>query len=217
MVDRERPPFLTDPTGRERALVEDVTAIGRAVTNDIVMTGRRVSREHARLRREGWRVILEDLGSTNGTFLNGERVLNPMELRDEDRIGIGDVTFVFHDPAITIRETPFPDLDVNVAAGVVRLDRRRIDLSAKEFALLACLHERRGEVCSKDEIGQSVWPEYDGDVYDYQIENLVHRLRQALEVAPSEPRLLVTVRGRGYKLISRDEPPSEPGRGSERV
>lgn len=217
MVHRERPSFLTDPTGREHALVEDVTAIGRAVTNDIVVTGRRVSREHARLRRAGWRVILEDLGSTNGTFLNGERVLNPMELRDEDRIGIGDVTFVFHDPAITIRETPFPDLDVNVAAGVVRLDRRRIDLSAKEFALLACLHERRGEVCSKDEIGRSVWPEYDGDVYDYQIENLVHRLRQALEVDPSEPQLLVTVRGRGYKLISRDEPPSEPGRGSKRV
>ena len=202
MSDDERSPFLTDPTGREHVLSDDVITIGRAVENDVVVTSRRVSREHARLRREGWRAILEDLGSTNGTFLNGERILNPVELRDEDRIRVGDVTFVFHDPAITIRETPFPALDVDVAAGVVRVDRHRVDLSAKEFALLAYLYEHRGQVRSKDEIGLAVWPEYDGDVYDYQIENLVHRLRQELEIDPSDPQLLITVRGLGYKLVA---------------
>jgi len=202
MSDDERSPFLTDPIGREHVLSDDVITIGRAVENDVVVTSRRVSREHARLRREGWRAILEDLGSTNGTFLNGERILNPVELRDEDRIRVGDVTFVFHDPAITIRETPFPDLDVDVAAGVVRVDRHRVDLSAKEFALLAYLYEHRGQVRSKDEIGLAVWPEYDGDVYDYQIENLVHRLRQELEIDPSDPQLLITVRGLGYKLVA---------------
>jgi DNA-binding response OmpR family regulator len=202
MKRNERSPFLTDPTGREHPLSGDVVNIGRAVESDIVITSRRVSREHARLRREGWRVILEDLGSTNGTFLNDERILDPVELRDEDRIRVGDVTFVFHDPAITIRETPFPRLELDVAAGVVRLDRRHIDLSAKEFSLLAYLYERRGQVCSKDEIGLAVWPEYEGDVYDYQVENLVHRLRQTLEYDPSEPQLLITARGLGYKLIA---------------
>lgn len=201
MSDNQRTPFLTDPTGREHVL-GDVTTIGRAVENDIVITSRRVSREHARLRREGWRIILEDLGSTNGTFLNDERALNPVELRDDDRIGIGDVTFVFHDPAITIRETPFPQLDVDVEAGTVRLDRRSVDLSAKEFALVSYLHERRGQVCSKDEIGLAVWPEYSGEVYDYQVENLVHRLRQQLEYDSSDPQLLVTVRGLGYRLVA---------------
>jgi len=202
MSDDDRCPFLTDPTGREHCLNDEVMTIGRAVENDVVITSRRVSREHARLRREGWRVILEDLGSTNGTWLNEERVLNPVELRDDDQIRIGDVTFVFHDPAITIRETPFPELEVDVTAGVVRLDRRPVDLSAKEFALLAYLYEHRGQVCSKDEIGLAVWPEYDGEVYDYQVENLVHRLRQELEYDPSNPQLLVTVRGMGYKLIA---------------
>jgi DNA-binding response OmpR family regulator len=202
MNDSERAPFLTDPTEREHPLSGDVVLIGRAVDCDIVITSRRVSREHACLRREGWRVILEDLGSTNGTFLNDERVLNPVELRDADRIRIGDVTFVFHDPAITIRETPFPQLEVDVAAGVVRLDRRRVELSAKEFALLAYLYQQRGQVCSKDDIAIAVWPEYDGDVYDYQVENLVHRLRQTLEYEPSSPQILVTVRGMGYKLVA---------------
>lgn len=199
--DNRRLPFLTDPAGREHVLAEDVVTIGRAVENDLIVTSRRVSREHARLRRKGWRVLLEDVGSTNGTFLNGERIHNAVELRDEDRIGVGDVVFVFHDPAITIRETPFPDLEVDTAAGVVRIDRRKVALSAKEFALLTYLHENRGRVCTKDEIGLAVWPEYDGEVYDYQVENLVHRLRQTLEYEPSEPQLLITVRGLGYKLV----------------
>ena len=200
--DDRRSPFLTDPAGREHVLTGDVVTIGRAVENDLVVTSRRVSREHARLRREGWRVYLEDLRSTNGTFLNDERIHDPVELRDEDRIGVGDVIFVFHDPAITIRETPFPHLEMDTDAGVVRIDRRKVSLSAKEFALLAYLYENRGQVCTKDEIGLAVWPEYDGEVYDYQVENLVHRLRQTLEYEPSEPQLLVTVRGLGYKLVS---------------
>jgi len=155
------------------------------------------------VRREGWRVILEDLGSTNGTFLNDERVLTPMELHDEDRITIGDVTLTFHDPDITYRDTPFPELELNVAAGVVRVDRRAVELSAKEFALLVYLYERLGEVCSKDEIGNAVWPEYQEGVYDYQIENLVRRLRSKLELDAANPQLLVTVRGLGYKLVTR--------------
>ncbi len=92
MAITKQAPFLTDPTGREHPLTDDTVTIGRAIENDIVITSRRVSREHARVRREGWRAILEDLGSTNGTFLNGERVLTPMELHDEDHITIGDVT-----------------------------------------------------------------------------------------------------------------------------
>jgi DNA-binding response OmpR family regulator len=205
MKENERSPYLTDPTGREHPLGRDVVIVGRAVESDIVITSRRVSREHACLRREGWRVILEDLGSTNGTFLNDERVLDPIQLRDGDRIRIGDVVFTFHDPATTIRETPFPDLEIDVAAGVVRLDRHRVDLSAKEFALLAYLYDQKGRVCSKDEIAIAVWPEYEGHVYDYQVENLVHRLRQSLEYDSSNPQLLVTVRGLGYKLVTRNQ------------
>jgi DNA-binding response OmpR family regulator len=174
----EQVPFLTDPTGREHPLPGETITIGRTIENDIVITSKRVSREHARVRREGWRVMLED------------------------RITIGDVTFYFHDPDITYRDTPFPELEVDVAAGVVRVDRRLVTLSAKEFALLTYLHERRGQVCSKDEIGAGVWPEYHEGVYDYQIENLVRRLRTKLEIDPANPQLLLTVRGLGYKLVT---------------
>lgn len=202
MTAAEQVPFLTDPTGREHPLTGEAITIGRAVENDVVITSKRVSREHAHVRCEGRRVTLEDLGSTNGTFLNDERVLTPVQLRDEDRIKIGDVTLIFHDPDITFRDTPFPELELDVAAGVARVDRRLVGLSAKEFALLVHLYEHRGQVCSKDDIGNAVWPEYQEVVYDYQVENLVRRLRSKLEPDPANPQLLLTMRGLGYKLIA---------------
>jgi len=203
MTGTRQGPFLTDPTGREHPLTDDTVTIGRAIENDIVITSRRVSREHARVRREGWRAILEDLNSANGTFLNGERVLSPMQLHDEDCITIGDVALLFHDPDATYHDTRYPELEVDMAAAVVRVDRRMVELSAKEFALLAYLYGHRGQVCSKDDIGGAVWPEYQGLVYDYQIENLVRRLRSKLESDPANPQLLLTVRGLGYKLVAR--------------
>ena len=198
---KKQQPFLTDPTGRDHFLSAEVTTLGRALSNDIVITSKRVSREHVRVRREGWRRILEDLGSTNGTFLNDERLLSPTSLQDGDRIKVGDVVLVFHDPDVTYRDTPLPELEVDVAAGVVRVDRQVVELSPKEFLLLAHLYERAGEVCSKDEIGRAVWPEYVGEVYDYQIENLIRRLRTKIEPDAADPQVLLTVRGMGYKLL----------------
>ena len=49
-------------------------------------------------------------------------------------------------------------------------------------------------------IARAVWPECAGDVYDYQIQSLVKRLRVKLEPDPAHPTLVLTVRGRGYKL-----------------
>ncbi|MCP4426735.1 MAG: FHA domain-containing protein [Chloroflexi bacterium] len=195
-------PKLIDPTGRDHALADNVSTIGRAVENDIVVSSKRVSREHARTRRQGWRIMLEDLGSANGTFLNGERIQGPKQLRDGDQIKVGDVVFNFHDPDVTYQDSFLPELEVDVPAGVARVNRQAVDLAPKEFDLLAFLHSRQGLVCSKDEIGTAVWPEYQDGVYDYQIENLVRRLRAKLEPDPANPQLLLTVRGRGYKIIN---------------
>jgi DNA-binding response OmpR family regulator len=197
-------PFFRDPTGREHFWTREAITIGRAVENDIVITSRRVSREHARVERQGQRMVLLDLGSTNGTYLNEERVLAPVELRDGDCVSIGDVDLVFHDPDSTLLESPFPELEVDIAAGLVRVDRHMVALSPKEFALLAHLYEHRGQVCSKDDIGSAVWPEYHEGVYDYQIENLVRRLRSRIEPDPADPQLVLTIRGRGYKLVVRE-------------
>ncbi|MFO7683018.1 MAG: FHA domain-containing protein [Chloroflexota bacterium] len=197
-------PNLTDPAGRQHVMTNNSVVIGRSLESDIVITSKRISREHAQIRRDGWRIFLEDLGSTNGTYLNNERILEPMQLRDGDRIQVGDVLFMFHDPDVTYQDTPLPDLEIDVLGGVVRVNRQLVTLAPKEFSLLAYLFQRKGEVCSKDEIGMAVWPEYQDGVFDYQIENLMRRLRAKLEPETAEPQLLLTVRGRGYKLILYD-------------
>lgn len=198
-------PYLRDPFKKEHFLEQTITRLGRAVENEIVIVSKRASREHAHIRRDGRRVFLDDLGSTNGTFLNGERVLGSVQLRDGDEISVGEVMFTFHDPDTTTRETPFPELEVNVEAGIVRLNRHAIQLSPKEFSLLAYLYENRGKVCSKDEIGRTVWSEYQAGIYDYQIENLIRRLRTKIESDANAPVLLITVRGLGYKLLGKTD------------
>ncbi len=202
MVYPEPVPYLIDAAGKEHQLADLVSTIGRGVENDIVIVSKRVSREHARIRREGRKLLLEDLDSTNGTYLNDQRLLSPQVLRDGDQVTVGDITFTFHDPDTTTRETPFPDLEIDLDAGLVRLNRSPVSLSPKEFALLAYLYKNRGKVCSKEEIGEAVWAEYQEGIFDYQIENLVRRLRTKIEIDPNAPVILLTVRGLGYRLVA---------------
>lgn len=197
-------PYLTDPSGTEHPLQDEITHIGRDLANQVVVVSKRASREHASILRQGRRVYIEDHESTNGTLVNGERLLGQRLLGDGDRISIGDVTFEFHDPESTSIETPFPDLQLNPSAGEVRLNRQLLTLSPKEYNLLAYLFSRRGLVCSKEEISRAVWSEYQGGIFDYQVENLVRRLRTKIEPDPDHPQLLITLRGLGYRLNGKE-------------
>ena len=76
--------------GREFLVAGEAT-VGRAPGCAIVLTGDYVSAHHARLFERAGRVWVEDLGSTNGTLLNGRRVRRPIAMRAGDRLRIGDV------------------------------------------------------------------------------------------------------------------------------
>jgi hypothetical protein len=69
--------------------------LGRGGDADIVLEDQFSSTRHARLVPQGDVVVLEDLGSTNGTFLNGEPLSGPQPLHVGDRIRIGDSEFTF--------------------------------------------------------------------------------------------------------------------------
>lgn len=87
-------------------------------------------------------------------------------------------------------------------AGTVWVDGNRIDdLTAKEFSLLRFLYQNAGRVCTKDEIWKAVWPEYPQGMADYPIQKIISRLRHKIEPMPHRPRYIVTVRGRGYRLV----------------
>lgn len=75
----------------------DLIRIGRAPQNEIVLAAKNVSRFHCQIKREGGRLFLEDLGSTNGTFLNEALVKTAQPLNVGDVARVGHEQIVFHD------------------------------------------------------------------------------------------------------------------------
>ncbi|HTI14899.1 MAG TPA: FHA domain-containing serine/threonine-protein kinase [Dictyobacter sp.] len=81
--------------GRSYRFHQDMTTIGRTNGNDFILSGRSVSRRHARLWFADGKWYLEDVGSSNGTLVNGARILQPTALNDGDVINFGDEIVVF--------------------------------------------------------------------------------------------------------------------------
>jgi len=77
-------------TGQTFELSKPVVVIGREAGNDIVLEDPQVSRRHARLTQQGDSYVVEDLGSTNGSFINGHRVMGSTPLNPGDKLGLGD-------------------------------------------------------------------------------------------------------------------------------
>ena len=89
--------FLVVLTGDARGttlVVDSLPAeLGRSPEVDLVLVDDTVSRRHAELRRDGARWLLRDLGSRNGTRVNGVRLLDEAEVRAGDRVSFGDARF----------------------------------------------------------------------------------------------------------------------------
>ena len=75
--------------------LSDGALLGRGDEADIVLEDAFASTRHARLVPQGDVIVLEDLGSTNGTYLNGEPLSGPQPLHVGDKIRIGDSEFTF--------------------------------------------------------------------------------------------------------------------------
>jgi hypothetical protein len=94
-------------------LNKDIVTLGRDITNDITINDPEVSRHHMRLTRGAGGYTLEDLGSTNGTFVNGQRLTGARPLRDGDMIGLGEtVTLGFESGAP--QQSPYAPADPGV-------------------------------------------------------------------------------------------------------
>ena len=81
----------TGPTpGKVFELTQNELYLGRDVNNDIVVNDAEVSRKHARFILQAGGYVLEDLGSTNGTFVNGQRLMGPHVLRPGELVMFGE-------------------------------------------------------------------------------------------------------------------------------
>jgi DNA-binding response OmpR family regulator len=94
----------------------------------------------------------------------------------------------------------FSDVEVNIRSNEVRRAGKLVDLSAKEFALLAYFVSNPAETLSRDRLLDAVWG-YENYPNTRTVDTHIVHLRQKLEPNPEEPRFILTVHGSGYKFV----------------
>jgi DNA-binding winged helix-turn-helix (wHTH) protein len=206
------------PLNGHRWMVHDMVDIGRDMDCEIMIPSRQVSRKHARLITTESGVSIEDLGSKNGTHLNGTMLSDPVILKDGDVIQIA-----FAQQFIYLSSDATMPLEMGILAGtsetqegLLRLEKssRQVwigdeevmpPLSVSQFQLLEILYESQGRVVSRKEIIGEIWgAENAVDVSEQALDALIRRLRDRLAASdPSNP-FITTIRGHGLRL---DNPP----------
>ncbi|GAP18567.1 FHA domain-containing protein [Levilinea saccharolytica] len=201
------------PLNGQRWVIGQVLMMGREPGCDIVIPDRQVSRYHARLTPGPEGVLLEDLGSKNGTYVNANLISDPQMLQDSDLLQIALVqSFVFLSSDATM---PMEGMDLPVISRASRrlfLDTRsrRVwvgtqevlpPLSASQFRLLQALYDQQGEVVSRQELVSAVWGGEEAfGVSDQALDALARRLRERLTALDPRHNYILTVRGHGLRL-----------------
>lgn len=198
--------------GQRWPVDQDVLLIGRSETCDLVLPERQISRQHARLKREADGYYIEDLGSKNGTFLNGQPLMpfTPQRLKDGDEIALAlcvRMRFVSAEATLPLESAPLPSmvpgLLIDRAARRVWVNGREVDppLSPAQFRALERLAVARGAVVSRDELVAYIWPEEDPrGITEQALDALIRRLRERLAQADPNRDYILTVRGHGFRL-----------------
>ena len=110
-----------DPTTQQVfPLKEDVITIGRESSNDVVLIDPEASRKHAQISFQAGRYVVEDLDSTNGTFVNGRRIQTATTLNDGDVIEVGEMARILYqgpgtDLGETVLRAPSSSKDATIA------------------------------------------------------------------------------------------------------
>lgn len=201
------------PLHDQRWQLARTVVMGRDATCDIVIPDRQVSRYHARLTPTQEGVILEDLGSKNGTHCNGAALASPVVLQDGDLIQIAlaqKFQFITSDATMPLAEGAIRPgrLMMDVRSRRVWINQRQLvpPLSAQQFKLLWVLYENPGQVVSRADLVAVVWgEEQSAGVSDQALDALIRRLRDRLAGLDPEHRYIESVRGHGVRL---DNPPA---------
>lgn len=188
--------------------------LGRAEECDIVLSARAVSRRHAKIVQTSTGYVLQDLGSKNHTFVNGQEVEGDYALQDGDEIQIAlAVRLLFVGAAATaplgVAPAPRPTgLRLDMPKRRVWVGSKEVapSLSPAQFTLLQALWQSGGRVVSREEIVSVVWSDTAAEgVSDQAIDALVRRLRGRLGDVAQGHQYVVTVRGHGFRLVNPED------------
>ncbi|HEX9924473.1 MAG TPA: FHA domain-containing protein [Anaerolineae bacterium] len=190
-------------------LAKSSIIIGREAESDVQIADRQVSRQHAEVTRTDQGFMLRDLGSKNGTFLNGEPVSQePRLMRNGDDVGIAlcaKLTFIEENATAPVISHQFqqPSIKMDLAAKRVWIAGQEVNppLSLAQYNLLELLYENTGHVISRDKVVETVWSDEEAEgVSEQAIDALARRLRERLAEIDPDNKYIETVRGHGFRL-----------------
>ena len=180
------------------------TTIGRWDGNDVALPDREVSRKHAQIRHEGGRFVVVDLGSKNGTHVNGRPIGGATVLADGDEIAVPPrYRFLFVDTEATVPASGGGrGIRIDTTSKQVTVGGNELDppLARNQFALLELLASHPGKVFTRDEIATACYPEAGGGVSDQAIDGIVRRLRTRLNALDDSAEHIEAIRGHGFRL-----------------
>ena len=201
------------PLNGERWVIHGPITIGRGEECDIVIPDRKISRQHAQVRPASAGIVLEDLGSKNGTHHNGTLIKGIVSLSDGDIIQIAlaqKFAYVSSDATMPLEFEP--PIESGLEPRRLRMDKRsrRVwvkeqevvpPLSVAQFTMLDLLYQRDGLVVPREEMVQAVWGQEQAyGISDQALDALVRRLRDRLAEVDKGHDYVVTVRGHGLRL-----------------
>jgi hypothetical protein len=205
----------TGPLDGQRWKIQDALLIGRDPDCDLVITtpDKQVSRHHAQLKVTKKGVVLEDLGSKNGTHHNGARLSEPLILEDGDTFQISlaqQFMYLSSDATVPLETDGLEGvlmegqrLHLDKRSRRVWVGKKEINppLSVAQFSMLDLLYHADGEVVSRHDLIVAVW----GEEHAYEVSNqaldaLVRRLRDRIAEVNDNHNFIVTVRGHGLRL-----------------
>ncbi len=210
-TDQEYPVLVAQngPLKGERWQISAPIVLGREKTCDVVIPDRQVSRFHARVTPGANGIVLEDLGSKNGTSYNGNGLSAPVVLQDGDMIQVAlaqEFMFLSSDATMPLETGPLRTggrlmLDMRSRQVWVNQKQMTPPLSAQQFQLLWVLYQNSGSVVTRQELVSQVWgDEQSAGVTDQALDALIRRLRDRLsDMDPTFPSI-VTVRGHGIRM-----------------
>ena len=203
----------------EIPLTQLTATAGNSDAVDIKLPSQYVSRRHFSIRFDVDIYYISDLGSTNGTWVNGVRLQPSVEhiLRDGAQVHLAGerVHLVFHEVICTENVTlsvddsiPTPRAEATPSELLVDSSTRSVFvrgvelavLPRKEFDILECLFQNKGTAVSRDTIAAAGWPERSDEIPNQDIDQYIRRLRLKVEENASKPKIIITRTGFGYMI-----------------